>query len=269
MKINSERTVPETTDETPSIANEALIVRYQETGCNETATVLLRQYEPMVKMAAGKMSRNRPDLFEDLYQVGQISVLRLLKQFDLTLGVQFEAYMMKSVIGHMKNYLRDKSWYVQVPRRIKEKGNQIQQVVDQLTVRLERSPNVEEIAEAMDLSVEATIEILAGRDYYHYVSLDTPLSSDDNGSTIGDVIGCPSDAYQRVENRLTLQDALVHLKPEEQKVLHLAYTEGQSQRRIAEQLGVSQMSVSRIQKRALDKLKAYFQETGGNRDVGS
>lgn len=244
---------------------EELILKYQETGCNETATILLRQYEPMVKMAAGKMSRNRPDLFEDLYQVGQMSVLRLLKQFDLSLGVQFEAYMMKSVIGHMKNYLRDKSWYVQVPRRIKEKGNQIQHVVDMLTVRLERSPNVDEIAAEMSLSVEETIEILAGREYYHYVSLDTPLSSEDNGSTIGDVIGTLSDAYQLVETRLDLQEALVHLKPEEQKVLQLAYVEGQSQRAIASQLNVSQMSVSRIQKRALDKLKSYFHESPGGK----
>ncbi|MFB0843332.1 sigma-70 family RNA polymerase sigma factor [Paenibacillus oleatilyticus] len=259
MKINSERFA--------NASAEELIVRYQETGCNDTATVLLQQYEPMVKMAAGKMSRNRPDLFEDLYQVGQMSVLKLLKQFDLSMGVQFEAYMMKSVIGHMKNYLRDKSWYVQVPRRIKEKGNQIQQVVDMLTVKLERSPNIDEIAAEMELSVEETIEILAGRDYYHYVSLDTPLSTEDNGSTIGDVIGSPSDAYVRVENRLALQEALVHLKPEEQQVLHLAYVEGQSQRTIASQLGVSQMSVSRIQKRALDKLKNYFTEPGAG-DIG-
>jgi RNA polymerase sigma-B factor len=151
MKINSERSA--------NLSAEELIVKYQQTGCNDTATVLLQQYEPLVKMAAGKMSRNRPDLFEDLYQVGQMSVLKLLKQFDLSLGVQFEAYMMKSIIGHMKNYLRDKSWYVQVPRRIKEKGNQIQQVIDTLMVRNERSPNVDEIAKEMELSVEETISI--------------------------------------------------------------------------------------------------------------
>ena len=257
MSIHSERSAQTNT--------EALILHYQQTGCNDTATLLLKQYESMVRMAAGKMSRNRPDLFEDLYQVGQMSVLKLLKQFDLSLGVQFEAYMMKSVIGHMKNYLRDKSWYVQVPRRIKEKGNQIQQVIDRLTVKLERSPNVDEIAAEMELSVEETIEILAGRDYYHYVSLDTPLSSDDNGSTIGDVIGSASDAYVNVENRMALEEAMGHLKPEEQQVLQLAYAEGQSQRTIAQQLGVSQMSVSRIQKRALDKLKSYFQEAEGRK----
>lgn len=254
MKINSERLAHMSTDE--------LIMLYQQTGCNDAATVLLKQFEPLVRMAAGKLTRNRPDLYEDLCQVGQMSVLKLLKQFDLSHGTPFEAYMTKSVIGHMKNYLRDKSWYIQVPRRIKEQGNRVQHVIDELTVRLERSPNVDEIAAEMELSVEETIEILAGREYYHYVSFETPLSNDENGSTIGDVIGTPSDAYQRVENHLDLKEALVTLKPEEQKVLQLAYVEGQSQRTIARQLNVSQMSVSRIQKRALDKLKAYFREAG-------
>ncbi|WP_281884702.1 sigma-70 family RNA polymerase sigma factor [Paenibacillus sp. YYML68] len=248
------------------VSTEELIQSYQSTGCNDTATLLLQRYESMVRMAAAKMSRNRPDLFEDLYQVGQMSVLKLLKQFKPSMGVQFEAYMMKSVIGHMKNYLRDKSWYVQVPRRIKEKGSRIQHVVDQLTVQLERSPNVEEIAAVMELSVEETIEILAGRDYYHYISLDTPLSSDESGSTIGDVIGSPGDAYSHVENRLAMEQAMTHLKPEEQKVLKLIFEEGHSQRLIAQQLGVSQMSVSRIQKRALDKLKLHLQEPDGEAD---
>ncbi|MFE5321051.1 sigma-70 family RNA polymerase sigma factor [Paenibacillus sp. NPDC056579] len=252
MKLNSER---------PASNIHALIAEYQETGCNEVATTLLLQFEPMVKMAAGKMSRNRPDLYEDLYQVGQMSMLRLFKQFDTEQGVQFEAYMMKSIIGHMKNYLRDKSWYVQVPRRVKEKSGRIQGAIDMLTVKLERSPNVEEIAAEVELSVEETIEILAGREYYHYVSLDTPLSTEENGATIGDLLSEDKDDFQQLERKLDLEDALSHLKTQEQQVLHLAYVEGQSQRTIAEQLNVSQMSVSRIQKRAIDKLKVYFTES--------
>jgi len=251
MKLNPER---------PASTTHELIAAYQETGCNEVATSLLQQFEPMVKMAAGKMSRNRPDLYEDLYQVGQMSMLRLFKQFDTAQGVQFEAYMMKSVIGHMKNFLRDKSWYVQVPRRVKEKGGRIQNAIDTLTVRLERSPNVDEIAAEVDLSVEETIEILAGREYYHYVSLDTPLSSEESGATIGDLLGTEKDEYQQLERRLDLEEAMGQLKLEERQVLHLAYVEGQSQRNIAQRLKVSQMSVSRIQKRALEKLRQLFEE---------
>lgn len=232
---------------------------YQETGCNETATLLLQQFEPIVKMAASKMSRSRPDLYEDLYQVGQLSLLRLFKQFDSSRGIPFEGYAMKSIIGHLKNYLRDKSWYIQVPRRIKEKGLLIQQAIDHLTVKLGYSPKIEEIAAYLELSVEETIEVLSCRESYHYVSLDTPLSSEgESAATIGDLIGTDKDEYEHVDNRIDLEEALEHLKEEERKVLILAYHGGKSQRDIADELGVSQMSVSRIQKRAIDKLKGLL-----------
>ncbi|WP_424767404.1 sigma-70 family RNA polymerase sigma factor [Paenibacillus sp. sgz302251] len=234
---------------------------YQETNCNETATLLLQHFEPIVKMAASKMSRSRPDLYEDLYQVGQLSLLRLFKNYDSSREIPFEGYAMKSIIGHLKNYLRDKSWYIQVPRRIKEKGLLIQQAIDHLTVELGHSPKIEEIAAHLELSVEETIEVLSCRESYHYVSLDTPLSSEgESAATIGDLIRSDKDEYQSVDNRLDLEEALDQLKEEEKKVLFLAYHSGQSQRDIAEQLGVSQMSVSRIQKRAIEKLKQLLAE---------
>ncbi|WP_308638009.1 sigma-70 family RNA polymerase sigma factor [Paenibacillus silvisoli] len=244
----------------PKASSIELILAYQSDPSNEIAELLIAHYEPMVRMAAGKISRNRPDLYEDLMQVGQIALLRLFGQFDSSLGVQFEPYAMKSIIGHMKNYLRDKSWYVQVPRRIKEKGIAVQQAIDDLTVKLERSPRVEEIALAMGLSVEETTEILAGRELYHYVSLDTPISEEDSTSSLGDLLGSEADDFDNIDRRLDLQAALSRLKPEEQRVLLLAYQDGLPQRQIAELLGISQMSISRIQRRAIDKLKQLLQE---------
>lgn len=232
-----------------------LIHEYQATNDNEIATILIQRYDPMVKMAAGKISRNRPDLYEDLMQVGNMALIRLLKQFDSSLGVPFEAYAMKSMIGHMKNFLRDKSWYIQVPRRIKEKGALVQQTIDELTMKLERSPNVNEIAEKLELSVEETVEVLAGRECYHYVSLDTPLSQDESAATLGELIRSEADDYESVERKMDLMEAMKELKPEEQNVLALIFNEGLSQRSAADRLGISQMSVSRIQRRATEKLK--------------
>ena len=229
-----------------------LIWEYQQTKDNEIATVLIRKYEPMVKMAAGKIARNRPDLYEDLYQTGQMALIRLLQQYDINLGIPFEPYAMKSMIGHMKNYLRDKSWYIQVPRRIKEKGALVQHAIDELTVKFERSPSVDEIAEYLDLTPEETIEVLAGRECYHYVSLDSPLSQDESAATLGELISADVNDFDSVEKRMDLQQALGQLKEQEQKVLILAFQDGQSQRAIAQKLGVSQMSVSRIQKRATE-----------------
>ncbi|MNO62200.1 RNA polymerase sigma-B factor [compost metagenome] len=242
---------------TPQSTNEAieLIKKYQQTMDNEIATVLIQKYEPMVKMAAGKISRTRTDLYEDLYQVGSMALIRLLQQYDIELGIPFEPYAMKSMIGHMKNFLRDKSWYIQVPRRIKEKGALVQQAIDELTIKLERSPDVTEIANYLELSVEETVEVLAGRECYHYVSLDSPLSQEESAATLGELISSEANDYDTVEKRMDLQQALGQLKEQEQQVLILAFQEGQSQRAIAQKLGLSQMSVSRIQKRATEKLK--------------
>lgn len=241
----------------PESLNEStgLIWEYQQTKDEEIATLLIQKYEPMVKMAAGKIGRNRPDLYEDLYQVGQMALIRLLQQYDIEMGIPFEPYAMKSMIGHMKNYLRDKSWYIQVPRRIKEKGALVQHAIDELTVKLERSPDVKEIADYLELTVEETVEVLAGRECYHYVSLDSPLSQEESAATLGELISTDADDYDTVEKRMDLQQALSQLKEQEQQVLLLAFQDGQSQRAIAQKLGVSQMSVSRIQKRATEKLK--------------
>lgn len=245
---------------TPQRAAE-LMELYRTTGCNDSATELLAHYESIVRMAAGKMSRSRPDLYEDLYQVGQMSLLKLFKQYNAEREIPFEGYAMKSIIGHLKNYLRDKSWYIQVPRKIKEKGLLVQRAIDELTVRLARSPRMEEIAEYLELSVEETIEVLTSRDSYQYVSLDTPLSADsESAATIGDMIKAEGDELQALDGRLDLREALGRLKEQERTVLELIYDKGCSQREIAELLDVSQMSVSRIQRRAIKKLQGMLSE---------
>ncbi|MBD2868017.1 sigma-70 family RNA polymerase sigma factor [Paenibacillus arenilitoris] len=240
-----------------------LIQAYQQSGCNETATKLLRHFEPVVKIAAGKMARSRPDLYEDLYQVGQMAMLQLLQKYDCSREIPFEGYAMKSVIGHLKNYLRDKSWYIQVPRRLKEKSLLIQQAVDHLTTASGRSPKMDEIAEYLGLSVEETIEVMSCREAYHYVSLDAPLPGEgESAATIGDFIGDDASDYTSADARLDLEDAMKHLKREEQEVFVLACHYGISQRDIAKRLNVSQMSVSRIQRRAIDKLKKRLADDG-------
>jgi RNA polymerase sigma-B factor len=233
-----------------------LMETYKGTNSNDAATKLLAIYEPLVTMSARKVSRNRPDLYEDLFQVGQMSLLQLFKKYDRSLGYPFEAYAVKSLIGYLKNYLRDKSWYIQVPRQIKEKGLLVQQAIDDLTIQLERSPTMDEIAEYVGLSLEETIEVMAGSENYTYIPLDAPLTSDDQSATVGELIGNPLDEFNDIEKRLDLEAVLDQLKTGEKEILHLLYHCGCSQRDVAEQLGISQMSVSRIHKRAIERLKA-------------
>ncbi len=234
------------------------IAQLQSAYSEELATELLLQFESMIKMSAHKLSYNRPELFDDLFQVGQMSLYKSLQQFDSSMGVPFEAYAMKSLVGHMKNYLRDKSWYIQVPRRIKEQGAKVQKTIDAMTGSLGRSPNIKEIAAELDLTEQETVEILAGRDCYRPASLDVPVSDEDGTTMRGDLIAAANDDFLNLEDRLILEDAMQELDEVERQVLELVFHQGLSQRQVASRLEISQMSVSRVQKRAVKKLKDQF-----------
>ncbi|AMQ22651.1 RNA polymerase subunit sigma-70 [Geobacillus sp. JS12] len=235
---------------------DALISAYQQTKTEEAATALLVRFEPLIAAAAKKMARSRPDFYEDLFQIGRLSFLRLLDHYDPKQGTSFESYAMKSLIGYMKNYLRDKAWYIQVPRKVKEKGSKVQQAIDELTVKLERSPTLDEIAGHLGLSVEETIEILAGRDHYQAVSLDAPVQDGEkDATTIGEFVADEANEIESLIERMDLEQAIGKLSEQEQIVIDAIFRRGETQRSLAERLGVSQMTISRIQKRAIAKLK--------------
>ncbi|AGE24012.1 RNA polymerase sigma factor [Geobacillus sp. GHH01] len=235
---------------------DALISAYQQTKTEEAATALLVRFEPLIAAAAKKMARSRPDFYEDLFQIGRLSFLRLLDHYDPKQGTSFESYAMKSLIGYMKNYLRDKAWYIQVPRKVKEKGSKVQQAIDELTVKLERSPTLDEIAGHLGLSVEKTIEILAGRDHYQAVSLDAPVQDGEkDATTIGEFVADETNEIESLIERMDLEQAIGKLSEQEQIVIDAIFRRGETQRSLAERLGVSQMTISRIQKRAIAKLK--------------
>ncbi|TRY44294.1 sigma-70 family RNA polymerase sigma factor [Geobacillus sp. LEMMJ02] len=235
---------------------DALISAYQQTKTEEAATALLVRFEPLIAAAARKMARSRPDFYEDLFQIGRLSFLRLLDHYNPKQGTSFESYAMKSLIGYMKNYLRDKAWYIQVPRKVKEKGSKVQQAIDELTVKLERSPTIDEIAGHLGLSVEETIEILAGRDHYQAVSLDAPVQDGEkDAATIGEFVADEANEIESLIERMDLEQAIGKLSEQERIVIDAVFRRGETQRSLAERLGVSQMTISRIQKRAIAKLK--------------
>ena len=155
--------------------------------------------------------------------------------------------------------MRDKSWFIKVPRGVNEKGLLIQRAVDDLTIKLERSPRMEEIADYIDLTVEETIEIIANHESNYYMSFDNPFSQED-GLTIGDLIGSHVDDYSTFELRADLEEVLLQLNEEERIVIFLVFNKGLSQRQIAEQLHLTQMKVSRIQRKALGRLKELLRD---------
>ncbi|HEY2421498.1 MAG TPA: sigma-70 family RNA polymerase sigma factor [Neobacillus sp.] len=233
----------------------SLIAVYQETKSKQIATKLILRYSDLVGSTARKLSRNHPDMYDDLFQIGQLSLLRSLERYDQEYGLPFEAYAKKSIMGSMMNYLRDKAWIMPIPRWLKEQGVKVQRAIDELTVDQERSPSISEIACHTNLPMDLTKRVLAGQATLHVTSLDAPFFYEQEEFTLSDVIGASAMEYQAVETRLDVSKAFAELSEKEKQILHMNFMEGESQRTIANRLGISQMTVSRIQKQALKKLK--------------
>ncbi|WP_342433092.1 sigma-70 family RNA polymerase sigma factor [Neobacillus sp. FSL H8-0543] len=237
------------------------IIDYQQTRCKKLATNLLLAYKHLVDSTARKLSRSRPEFYDDLFQVGQMSLLRSLERYDQGHGSSFETYARTGMMGSMMNYLRDKAWISPMPRWMKEKSIQVQRVIDDLMVKQERPPSISEIVHHSNLPEEVTMEVLAGQASFQVTSLDAPMSGEVQVDfQVADVIGTEAKEYQEVETRMDVSQAWSYLSEKEKQVVHLSFFEEASQRTIAIRLGISQMTVNRTLKRALEKLKQGLYE---------
>jgi RNA polymerase sigma-B factor len=228
---------------------------YQQTKSTQLATKLLLSYSHLVASAAHKLTRNHLNLYDDLYQVGQLSLLLSLERYDHKYGSTFESYAWKSMMGSMMDYLGDKASIIPMPGWLKEKWTLIQLAIDDLTMKQAKSPSISEIADYTNLTEYVIRKVLAGQAFFHVASLDAPLSNGQGELTLMDVIGKDVEEYQDVEFRLDMNRAWSQLNDIEKRILHLNLVEGESQRIIAYRLKISQITVSRTLKQALEKMK--------------
>ena len=219
-------------------------------------TKLITQYAPLVQTLARKFSKGK-SIHEDLVQVGMIGLLSAIKRFDPLLGKSFEAFAVPTIIGEIKRYIRDKTWSVHVPRRIKELGPKIRKASEQLTEELQRSPTVEEIARFLNVTEEEVLETMEMGKSYQALSVDNAIDADHEGSavTLLDLVGYEEKGYEQTDRYLLLKQAFQALSEREKLIIQYTYFEQKSQKETGEILGISQMHVSRLQRRALDKLR--------------
>ncbi|MEC1520673.1 RNA polymerase sigma factor SigB [Neobacillus niacini] len=234
----------------------ALIRDYQENESESAQIQLVEQYTNLIGSIARKYSKGR-NLHEDIMQVGMIGLLSSIRRFDPSTGNPFEAYLIPMVIGEIKRFLRDKTWDVHVPRRIKETWPKLNAAVEELTNRLQRSPKIHEIAEHLGISEEEVLETMELGKGYQTASVDQTIetSSDGSGVTALDVIGSEDKGYERVDQQMLVQSALHVLDEREKQIIQWTFIENKSQREVGESLGISQMHVSRLQKKAIEKLR--------------
>ncbi|WP_100400721.1 RNA polymerase sigma factor SigB [Bacillus sp. FJAT-44742] len=232
------------------------IEEFQENPTEEIQTKLVQKFEPLVQSLARKFSRGQ-EHDEDLYQVGMIGLLAALRRFDDSYKRSFESFAVPTIVGEIKRFIRDKTWSVHVPRRIKELGPRIKKAVEELTNDLQRSPRVEEIAGYLDVSEEEVLETMEMGKSYQALSVDRSIEADQEGSavTLLDLVGSQEEGYEQTDQQLLLEKAFTVLTEREKEILKCTYFENLSQKETGERLGISQMHVSRLQRRALQKLR--------------
>lgn len=234
----------------------ALIHDYQENENQDAQTELVEHYQKLVESLAYRYSKGQSH-HEDLVQVGMVGLLGAIKRFDVSYDRRFEAFLVPTVVGEIKRYLRDKTWSVHVPRRIKEIGPKIKNANDDLTNTLERSPTIGEIANHLEVTDEEVLEAMEMSQSYNALSVDHSVEADKDGSTVTllDVMGEHDDNYDLAEQRLILERILPILSAREREIIQFTFMEGLSQKETGEKIGLSQMHVSRLQRTAINKLR--------------
>jgi RNA polymerase sigma-B factor len=215
---------------------------------------LVALHQPHVEHCARRF-RNRGEPFEDLLQVGIIGLLKAIDRFDAERGVEFSTYATPTILGEIKRHFRDKGWAIRVPRRLQELRMQITTVSAELTQSLGRSPTAPELAAAMDCSVEEIVEGLESGNAYATLSLDAGDDSEDGAATMLDAIGVDDANIAHIDLRESIKPLLEQLDHREKRILLLRFFRNMTQSQIADEIGVSQMHVSRLLTRTLAQLR--------------
>lgn len=208
--------------------------------------------------ALARRFRQRGEAEEDLTQVACLGLLKAAERFEPEQGTPFGAYATSLMVGEIRHHLRDRVGTLRLPRRLQEAGATVSGAVTELTHELGRSPTVPEIAQRTGLEPDLVLESLEAADHMRVASLDAPVGADDDAPRLD--VGVPEQAYEHIEVRETLRPLLDALPERERRIVHLRFVAGLSQSQIAEQVGVSQMQISRLLSKTLNELRAGLGE---------
>jgi RNA polymerase sigma-B factor len=242
------------------IDDKILLRRYHENGDLQAREKLIEQYMSLVRSLARRYSY-RGEQLEDLVQIGAIGLIKAIDRFDLDRGVELTTYATPNIIGEIKRHFRDKGWSVRVPRGLQELNVQLSRLVEQLTVQLSRSPTIPELAKAAGVEEEEVLEALESGRAYTSLSLSVGGGGgDDDDLDPLESLGTEEHQYEVSEDRAVLAPGFKALDERERMILQLRFFEGLTQSQIAQQVGISQMHVSRLIRRSLEKIRETIAE---------
>ena len=232
-----------------------MFAHYRENRTRENRNRIFQEYAYLAEILAKKYLNRGVD-YQDLFQIASIGLINAIERFDIDRGFKFTSFATPTIIGEIKKYFRDKEWMIRVPRRIQKLAGKINDAKEALIQQLGRNPDISELAEYLMVSEEQLLEAMEAGGAYSPSSLDEPYSDDgDKGISLGDIIGTEDVNIDWVENRDFIKRTISKLDANEFKVLKDRYFKGRTQSQIAKDLKVSQMTVSRLEKKIIEKFR--------------
>ena len=242
-------------DPSRALEDQRLLLSYHRSRDSGARDELIERFMPLARQLARRYQRANEPL-EDLMQVASIGLVKAVDRFDPERGTAFSSYAVPTILGELKRYFRDSAWAVHVPRGMQERVIALNHTVAGLSLAGGGSPTVPDIAGAMSNTCEEVLETMAAASAYDAVSLDGSRSRDeDGGDSYADSLGSDDERYELIEYGAAIAPALRALPERDRLVLHLRFAEDLTQLKIAEHIGVSQMHVSRLIRRALERLR--------------
>jgi RNA polymerase sigma-B factor len=237
-----------------------LLELYHYRGDMRARDELCRRFMPLARQLARRYQRGQEPL-EDLVQVASLGLVKAVDRYDLDRGNAFSSYAVPTILGELKRYFRDSGWAVHVPRGMQERIMQVNQAMERLSRQLGHSPSPAEIGAELKMTPEVVLEALEASFAYEASSLDAPRAGDPDGDSYAESIGQEDDSYEVIEYIETIAPTMRALPERDRLVLKLSFEDDMTQSEIAERIGVSQMHVSRLIRRALTRLRTVADAT--------
>jgi RNA polymerase sigma-B factor len=257
MAATSKRGAPPHT-----VGSAELFVRWRRFNDRHARDELIERFLPLArKLARRYVQSSEP--YEDLVQVASLGLVKAVERFDPDRGFAFSSFAVPTIVGELKRYFRDTAWALHVDRGAQERARKISDAQQKLSSRTGRMPTVDELAQYLEISQEDVLDGLQTAEAYGAVSLDAPLASEDDEETSRlDAIGEEDERLELVDQHATIFAAARHLPSREREILYLRFGEDLTQSEIADRVGVSQMQVSRLLRRSLQRLRELTEERG-------
>lgn len=239
-----------------ALSTPALFRRVRRTGDVTARNQLIARFLPLARKLARRY-HGSGEPFEDLMQVASVGLVKAVDRFDDRRGVAFTTYAVPTITGELKRYFRDSSWAVHVPRGTRDRALRVHSTIRQVSETTGEQPTTEELAQRLDLAEDEVVDALGALGAFDAVSLDGPTfgAADGDPKARSELIGTVDADFELAEERITLGAALQKLPARDRRVLHMRFVEDKTQSDIAAHIGVSQMQVSRILKRTLNRLR--------------